>query len=44
MSTQKTTRPTFQSVELDPMDARLEARAAEKGIPTLVTPKAEFDL
>ena len=34
-------RPAFQSVELDPIDARLEARAAEKGIPTLVTPKAE---
>lgn len=35
-------RPTFQSVELDdPIDARLEAKAAEKGIPTLVAPKAE---
>ena len=34
-------RPAFQSVELDPIDARLEAKAAEKGIPTLVAPKAE---
>ena len=34
-------RPAFQSVELDPIDARLEAKAAEKGIPTLVNPKAE---
>jgi hypothetical protein len=35
-------RPAFQSVELDdPIDARLEAKAAEKGIPTLVSPKAE---
>jgi len=41
MATQKTMRPAFQSVELDPIDARLEAKAAEKGIPTLVTPKAE---
>ena len=32
---------SFQSVELDPMDVRLEAKAAEKGIPTLVTPKFE---
>ena len=32
-------RPAFQSVELDPIDARLEAKAIEKGIPTLVTPK-----
>ncbi len=38
MQTQKTARPAFQSVELDPIDARLEARAAEKGIPTLVAP------
>jgi len=38
MSNQKMTRPAFRSVELDPMDARLEARAAEKGIPTLVAP------
>jgi hypothetical protein len=34
-------RPAFQSVELDPIDARLEAKAAEKGIPTLVIPKIE---
>jgi hypothetical protein len=34
-------RPAFQSVELDPIDARLEAKAAEKGIPTLVSPKAD---
>ncbi len=44
MSTQKTTRPAFQSLELDPIDARLEAKAAEKGIPTLVTPKAELPI
>lgn len=37
----KTMKPAFQAVELDPMDLRLEAKAAEKGIPTLVTPKAE---
>ena len=41
MTTPKLARPAFQSIELDPIDARLEARAAEKGIPTLVTPKAE---
>jgi len=29
MSNQKMTKPAFRSVELDPMDARLEARAAE---------------
>jgi hypothetical protein len=40
MSTAKAARPPFQSVELDPIDARLEARAAEKGIPTLVAPAA----
>ena len=34
-------RPAFQSVELDPIDARLEAKAAEMGIPTLVNPKVE---
>jgi hypothetical protein len=38
MHTQKTNRPAFQSVDLDPMDLRLEAKAAEKGIPTLVSP------
>ena len=38
MSTAKAARPPFQSVELDPIDVRLEARAAEKGIPTLVAP------
>src|SRR5208337_2523323 len=37
-------RPAFQSVELDPIDARLEAKAVEKGIPTLVTTKAEEPL
>jgi len=39
MSSVKPTRPPFQAIELDPIDARLEARAAEKGIPTLVTAK-----
>jgi hypothetical protein len=34
MQTQKTNRPAFQSVELDPIDVRLEAKAAEKGVPT----------
>lgn len=41
MTTSKIARPAFQSIELDPIDARLEARAAERGIPTLVTPKTE---
>jgi hypothetical protein len=39
--TTRIARPAFQSIELDPIDARLEARAAQKGIPTLVTQKAE---
>lgn len=34
-------KPAFQSVELDPIDQRLEAKAVEKGIPTLVSPKPE---
>ena len=39
---QRSLRPAFQSVELeDPIDARLEAKALEKGIPTLVSPRAE---
>lgn len=37
----KLNRPSFQSVELDPIDQRLEAKAVEKGIPTLVSPKSE---
>jgi hypothetical protein len=37
MTSAKPTRPPFQAIELDPIDARLEAKAAEKGIPTLVT-------
>jgi hypothetical protein len=41
VTTSRIPRPAFQSIELDPIDARLEARAAQKGIPTLVTPKAE---
>ena len=41
MSTPKPARPAFQSVELDPIDLRLEAKAIEKGIPTLVAPRAE---
>jgi hypothetical protein len=41
MTSPKAIRPSFQSVELDPIDARLEAKAAEKGIPTLVPTKAE---
>ncbi|MGO9543323.1 MAG: hypothetical protein ACLPPF_00795 [Rhodomicrobium sp.] len=39
MSSVKPTRPPFQAIELDSFDARLEAKAAEKGIPTLVTTK-----
>ena len=42
MSAQKKPRPAFQSIEIDPIDERLEAKAAEKGIPTLVTPKNHF--
>ncbi len=34
----KQQRPAFQALEADDMDVRLEAQAAEKGIPTLVTP------
>jgi hypothetical protein len=41
MAILKASRPSFQSVELDPIDARLEAKAVEKGIPTLVTHKAD---
>ena len=41
MAANKMTRPAFQSVELDPIDLRLGAKAIEKGIPTLVTAKAE---
>lgn len=37
----KQTKPAFQSVELDPIDVRLEAKAVEKGIPTLVTTKQD---
>jgi hypothetical protein len=44
MSAKKQARPSFQAVELDPMDLRLEAKAAEKGIPTLVTPESQFGL
>ena len=38
----KINRPAFQSVELDPIDLRLEAKAVEMGIPTLVSHKAEM--
>ena len=44
MPTPKPVRPAFQAVELDPIeliDLKLEAKAAEKGIPTLVAPRAE---
>jgi hypothetical protein len=41
MQAPKIARAAFQSVELDPIDARLEAKAAEKGIPTLISPKGE---
>lgn len=41
MSAIKSIKPAFQSVELDPIDLRLEAKAVEMGIPTLVTTKLE---
>jgi hypothetical protein len=46
MSSPKIVRPAFQSVEMDadPIDSRLEAKAAEKGIPTLVTTRPEASL
>lgn len=37
----KIVKPPFQSVEIDLIDERLEVQAAEKGIPTLVIPKAD---
>ena len=40
MSIAKNVRPAFQSIEHDPLDALLEAKAAEKGIPTLVATSA----
>jgi hypothetical protein len=42
--TVKPNRPAFQAVKLDPIDARLEARAVQRGIPAMVTPKAEVQL
>ena len=44
MTSAKAVRPAFQSIELDAIDAHLEAVAAEKGIPTLVNPKSETPL
>ena len=41
MSAIKPMKPAFQSVELDPIDLRLEAKAVEMGIPTLVITKPE---
>ena len=41
MTVPKPVRPAFQSIELDTIDARLEAKAAEKGIPTLVQTRVE---
>jgi hypothetical protein len=43
MPAAKPMRPAFQALELEPIDARLEAKAAEKGIPTLVAPKAALE-
>jgi hypothetical protein len=40
MSVSKAIKPAFQSVEIDLIDQRLDAQAAEKGIPTLVAPKS----
>jgi hypothetical protein len=36
----KVNRPSFQGVEIDLIDKRLDAQAAEKGIPTLVAPQS----
>src|SRR5579884_2948136 len=45
MPTPKISRPPFQPIEIDldndPIDARLDAKAVEKGIPTLVLPKLD---
>lgn len=41
MTANRIQKPAFQSVEIDLIDQRLEAQAAEKGIPTLVAPKPE---
>lgn len=41
VSDKKQNLPDFQSVEIDEIDIRLEKKALEKGIPTLVTPKAK---
>lgn len=41
MSTAKNIRPAFPDLELDPIDELLEAKAAEKGISTIITPKPE---
>jgi hypothetical protein len=38
---QRAAKPTFQSVEIDLIDRRLDVQAAEKGIPTLMAPKVE---
>ena len=38
---QKAAKPTFQSVEIDLIDRRLDVQAAEKGIPTLMVSKVE---
>ena len=39
MSNKKQAHPDFQSVEIDEIDTRLEKKALEKGIPTMVAPK-----
>jgi hypothetical protein len=41
MTPAKPPRPAFQALELEGIDTRLEAKAAEKGIPTLLAPKLE---
>lgn len=41
MTGSKAAKPPFHGLELDDMDQRLEAQAASKGIPTLVSPKAQ---
>ena len=39
MTDSKKTRPAFQPITIDPIDERLEARAAQRGVPTLVSPE-----
>ena len=40
----KIVKPSFQSVEIDLVDRRLEVQAAEKGIPTLIVANPASDV